>query len=535
MQALRLIEEHIKASPNPLVIDMGEVNFPITRDVLLVMKKRFRIDQFSLLLSHDYEVDMARSLSISAMRSWVMAEFDREYAKKNLLAHNLTMWEYFLYELRRGVEYIKFIFIRKKPKTPIHTIKKRSPNTFLIVAGLIMSLSLLVFIFHFAVSKTYVYVVPQTTVRPVSANMLFTQILGGATGWLLPAKNEILMRKVAIPVEHAMRFTIESIDPNSATSAGGRITVYNEISAPQSMRPNTRFVTEEGLVFRSDEWINVPSARVINGVTEIGSVEVYVRAEPTDEAGRAVGSRWNIPTGEFLSIPWLKFNRDKIYAKAKENFIWWADSAVRVITAAELKKWEGTLREQLGRIARTSLQDWLDSENTSKGEDFAILSGDSISLTGETMVIASGQKVGEPAEEIEIQGSITATALIYDKKAVVDHLKSVFYDKLLSGTDKELNIQEDSLRLANIIERAPDDTTIKATMEMDTTITYDLENPMNELTRRMKIMIAWLPEKEAIARLKEWGRVNDVEISFSPFWLSRVSSNQDNIEFIIRK
>jgi hypothetical protein len=38
-----------------------------------------------------------------------------------------------------------------------------------------MSLSLLLFIFHFAVSKTYVYVVPETTVRPVSANIVFSQ------------------------------------------------------------------------------------------------------------------------------------------------------------------------------------------------------------------------------------------------------------------------------------------------------------------------------------------------------------------------
>jgi hypothetical protein len=161
---------------------MSEVGFPITRDVFLVMKKRFRIDQFSLLLSHDYEVDMAHSLSIGAMRAGMMAEFDREYAKKNILAHNLTMWEYFLYELRRGAEYMKFLIFRKKPKTPIHTIKKHSPNTFLIVAGLIMSLSLLLFIFHFAVSKTYVYVVPQTTVRPVSANIIFTELPGGPTG-----------------------------------------------------------------------------------------------------------------------------------------------------------------------------------------------------------------------------------------------------------------------------------------------------------------------------------------------------------------
>ena len=84
-----------------MTVDMGEVTFPLTRDVFLVMKKRFRIDEFNLLLSHDYEVDMARSIGIGASLSGVRAEFDREFLKKNMVKHNMTMWEYFLYELRR--------------------------------------------------------------------------------------------------------------------------------------------------------------------------------------------------------------------------------------------------------------------------------------------------------------------------------------------------------------------------------------------------------------------------------------------------
>ena len=45
---------------------MSEASFPLTRDVFLVMKKRFRIDEFNLILRHEYEVDMARSVSIGA-------------------------------------------------------------------------------------------------------------------------------------------------------------------------------------------------------------------------------------------------------------------------------------------------------------------------------------------------------------------------------------------------------------------------------------------------------------------------------------
>lgn len=79
-----------------------------------------------------------------------------------------------------------------------------------------MSLSLLIFIFHFAVSKTYVSVVPQTTVRPISANIVFSQSLSGG---ITLEKNMVRLKKIALPINHSMKFTIETIDPNSATSA----------------------------------------------------------------------------------------------------------------------------------------------------------------------------------------------------------------------------------------------------------------------------------------------------------------------------
>ena len=158
-----------------------------------------------------------------------------------------------------------------------------------------------------------------------------------------------------------------------------------------------------------------------------------------------------------------------------------------------------------------------------------------MTLSGETMSIVSGQKIGDLANEIEIKGTLTIRALVYDKKAVVDYLTMIFREKLLRGTDKELAIHTDTLRLTNVISHAPDDSFIKATMEMNTTITYDLENASNELTRRMKIIIAGLKEADAVARLINEGHVREVDVSFSPFWLTRVSSNLDNIEFIIKK
>ena len=63
--------------------------------------------------------------------------------------------------------------------------------------------------------------------------------------------------------------------------------------------------------------MNIPGAKQDNGITQIGTVEADLIADPSDEAGKIIGSRGNIPIDTLLSIPGLKFNRDKVYAKAK--------------------------------------------------------------------------------------------------------------------------------------------------------------------------------------------------------------------------
>lgn len=537
VEAIRLIKSFQKDATKPLHIDLTEASFSLSRDFFFVLSKRFHTDEIILILEKESEMKMAKSVWIQAELAGTLAEFEREFEKKNLLAHNMTMWEYFLYEVRRGFGYIRFLIVEKlfsrKPQKMLH-FREHSPNMFLMVAGLIISLTLLLFIFHFAVSKTYVKIVPQITIRPISANIIYA-LSGTGGSELSQAKNIISQKILSIPVEHTMQFTLDTIDPNSTSNAVGTVTIINELTTEQALKPQTRFITETGEVFRSQNWVNVPASKTLNGITEIGKAEVSVMADPNDEAGKVIGVRWNIRAWTDLTIPWLKFNRDKVYAKAKEDFTGWQDPKVHIVTEAEVKKFEWILKEQLLRVARTNLQKTLDENKQKLGEDFALLMGDGVSFSGETITLVSGQKYGDLADEITLKWSVVVRAITYDRKATLAYLTDVFREGLLRWTDKELAIHADTLRMTNVVSRAEDDSRIKATMEMNVSITYDFENAANELTRHMKVLIAWLSKKDAISRLINDGHVKEIDISFSPFWISTVSSNIDNIEFIIQK
>ena len=299
---IKLIRETLESHPGVVVVDLLDVGFPLHRDFFLVLTRKFPSDRYILRVKNEKIATVAKGLGIQTEIAGIQTEFERTYTGVNLATHNMSMLEYLRYEIRRGWMYLKFVlFERKKKENKILYYKKTNSNVILIVAGLIASIALLGFIFYFAVSKTIVTIVPQITVRPVSANIVYQE--SNASGSILSNRSILTMKYMSIPVEVKTRFKLESIDPNSAMNARGTITIYNELTVKQDLRPGTRFVTTDGVVFRSRDWVSIPASRSINGITEMGVVEVEIFADPYDESGKIIGKRGNILASSDLTIP----------------------------------------------------------------------------------------------------------------------------------------------------------------------------------------------------------------------------------------
>lgn len=172
--ALKLIKEELEKHPGVVMIDMLDVSFPLHRDFFLVLSRKFPKDRYILRLKSEKTVALAQSLGMQAEVAGLQAEFERVHKSKNLATHNMSMWEYFLYEIRRGWLWLKFVlFDRKSAEKKLPQFKKHNFQTILIISGLITSFVLLLFIFHFAISKTIITIVPEIMVRPVTANIVY--------------------------------------------------------------------------------------------------------------------------------------------------------------------------------------------------------------------------------------------------------------------------------------------------------------------------------------------------------------------------
>jgi hypothetical protein len=86
---------------------------------------------------------------------------------------------------------------------------------------------------------------------------------------VLQQKILVDMRKIETISTIELKFNVTTLDESSARKSFGTIEILNELNQEQILKPNTRFVSDQGIVFRSVDWVRVPKTKVLSGVTNI--------------------------------------------------------------------------------------------------------------------------------------------------------------------------------------------------------------------------------------------------------------------------
>ncbi|MDD3120098.1 MAG: hypothetical protein PHF46_01670 [Candidatus Gracilibacteria bacterium] len=487
---------------------------------LLVYK--FPRKKFSIISSDKDIKKMCESLGINYFYKSEVEDTGEEITNVNILKHNFTFFEYLIYEVKRVHFMISSFFIKRNLIYKKNHLKEKS-NLFLLFTGLIMSVTLLVVIFYFAIPKTYVYITPELTIKPVMRNLIYSENKDES----INNKSYVDVKKISNETNLNYFFNVSTIDESSTKKSNGVIIIVNELSQEQSFKPKTRFVTKDGLVYRADNWVKIPAN---------SSIDIKVIADIYDTNGKIIGAKGNIKTGTLMIIPGLKFNKDKVYAKAKTDFLGGADLKNHVLTKTEFEKFKGVFIEKLKAKALDDLKNKIQAENTKNNSNYQILPVNEIIKydVGE-VTLTGGIKVGDIRDDVTLEGKTVITTYMYNKNDTIFYLKTVLNETILSGTEKLIGLNEDSVKVTNILNKTENPFYMKATTEMDSTISYDFENSSNNLTKKLKNLIVSTTPEEAKSILLNSQNVSQVSIDFSPFWLNKVASNPDNIEFVIKK
>ncbi len=133
--------------------------------------------------------------------------------------------------------------------------------------------------------------------------------------------------------------------------AQGTIRVFNGFSTfPQKLVASTRFLSEEGKLFRSQSVIVVPAGHMEGGKLVAGFLDIEVQAAEA-------GEEYNIGPSHF-SLPGLFGNPayTLIYGKSSDPMAGGLKEEITVVTESDLTKARDALVEELRQGVRESLQ-----------------------------------------------------------------------------------------------------------------------------------------------------------------------------------
>jgi hypothetical protein len=297
--------------------------------------------------------------------------------------------------------------------------------------------------------------------------------------------------------------------------AEGTITVYNNYSeSPQRLVTNTRFETEDGLIYRIPAPIVVPGVQDIDGKKVPGSVETAVLAE-------YAGVEYNIGPTRF-TIPGLKGDPrfDDMYAESIDSMKGGFSGDVLTVEGQA----EAEARSQIEGDLRAALLE----EAQNKIPEGFILYENAIAFSNESLP----NTAGENAQTVNVRESVILQAVIFDKKELSKYIaRSTIAD--FDGQDVLVrNLSELAFSLAG------DEDEFRRQIEKKETAQFMLEGAPEIVwtfdEARLRQDLAGKSKKMVDTVLSAYPGIDSAKISIKPIWDSTFPKNPDNIKIIVR-
>ena len=271
--------------------------------------------------------------------------------------------EYFLYTMKNYFKEVKNFLTNKARENSFAKYQKIYSNwkIWFFAIFLLLSILLLVFIFYFAVNKTYIHITPEIEFRPKWRNFVFEKMWNDD---LTLETNIIKLREIQKTSSISTKILTSWVDEKDNKKSTWKIKVFNLTDKEVYLIKNSRLSTKDWLVFLLDNEIKIPAAILDKDKKIVAwEIEATVTARTEDTDWKIIWARWNIKAWEKLTLPWLKENSDKIFANSVSEFTWWETSTKRILSKNDLENAKKILRWKLEQAWLNEIRKELESEN----------------------------------------------------------------------------------------------------------------------------------------------------------------------------
>ena len=389
-------------------------------------------------------------------------------------------------------------------------------------------------IFYFAVTKTYVSITPEISIRERGKNFIFKEM---SQEWESLRDNIIQLRKVSKALYVEDTFATTGIDDSKVQKSSGKVVLVNQTLENVRLFPHTRLATSTGVILETQTSVEIPAGSKDTGVLIPGTIEVSVVSGLRNQSWKLQGESSNVPNNTRLRIPWLQKDVDLIFWRTSWVFQWGKDySDGFIISQSNVDNAKKILEEKLKNESLKALQKEIKKENDFNNVTFEILGiDDIIKYSGEEEMLLDGAHVGESRKNFRLGWSINVETYIYNKNSVISKLKNIVNDSILEWSEKLLTINEDSLRASTIVSKQKDPFEVKVTMEIEAFVIHNFLNENDAYVKKLKNSIIGLPQDEGEKILINDPKISNAKIDITPFFIHTVASLPNNIIFQIQE
>jgi len=290
--------------------------------------------------------------------------------------------------------------------------------------------------------------------------------------------------------------------------AKGTITIYNAYSSsPQALVETTRFLSQEGKIFRLTKSVTIPGAKIEEGKIVASSIDVEVEADQP-------GKEYNIGPSNF-SIPGFQGSPKyaAFYGKSKSSMSGGSTENIKILTQDDFNKAKDKVWDGLRQKIQTELAVQISA-------DLKILDGAVAIAMSEAK---SSVEIGGKAETFTLVVTGTAKALVFSEADVSKLLANNLSAQL--GGNKEITSQT-PLNYKDIkidIEKGQMNFRLAGLQEAVWKINED----------EIKKVVAGKQQSEVRDILSQRPEIKEAQFSLWPFWARSIPKQIDKIKITV--
>jgi hypothetical protein len=365
-------------------------------------------------------------------------------------------------------------------------------------------------VFVFFLTATFIFPKVDSTIKPASETaQLNIDVLFDSEAKTVDFEDNVIPSQIFKMTESITQEFQATKQEDIRRNAKGIITIYNGYSSEsQALVKSTRFESPDGKIFRIQETVTVPGAKIQGGTIIASSIDVEVVA---DQAGEA----YNISATKF-TIPGFK-GSDKYSGFSGESKVSMSGGLITsgtVVGDDDVARAESALKDELLLRAKDELIKQM-------GEDFILIEE---SLTAEISESTPIPAMGDPSQKFTFTLKALAQGFAYKE----EDLSSLIEERIaLKISDKRLTLPG-----TRIIQFTSNDSDFEdGEADFSLAVEEDISWKIDE--DRLKDILAGKSQTEAKEAMGLFSEIESASFSLWPFWTSRIPKDIRRIHISI--